>query len=124
MSKNTFPLEGNLTRDPELRRTQNGNAVCSFGWALANDENKAVAFVTGVAWGEDAEEIATKAKKGDLLKMEVRVNTRTYENAEGVKVWVTEFVKPSDGKFKITKRKATNGNNQEKPPKSNNDENF
>lgn len=124
--KNAFTIEGNLTRDPELRYTNSGKAVCSFGLALDNDDNKSVAFVTGLAWEKAAEDIADGVFKGGRIKLEVRVNTRNYKDGNGKTVWVTEFVLIQGGRYKILNKgtktqSGGNGSNNGNAAPSDND---
>jgi len=90
-------LIGRLVRDPELRYTPNGVPTASF--TLAVDRNftnkqgeKEADFINIVTWRGQAENIANYVKKGSLVAVEGRIQTRNYENNEGRKVYVTEVV--------------------------------
>ncbi len=91
---NKVILIGNLTKDPELRYTPNGVAVCTFTLAVnrrVNGENQAD-FIGIVAWQKTADLCATYLRKGRQAAIEGRIQTRSYDNKEGKKVYVTEVV--------------------------------
>lgn len=89
-------LIGRLTRDPELRKTQNGTSVCSFTLAVNRRQNQDgtqdADFINCVAWNKLADNIQLYQKKGNQLGIEGRINTRSYDNQQGQKVYVTEVV--------------------------------
>ncbi|TCS80797.1 single-stranded DNA-binding protein [Tepidibacillus fermentans] len=94
---NRVILIGRLTRDPELRYTPTGVAVTTF--TLAVDRNytnqqgqREADFIPIVAWRGLAENVANYLKKGRLTAVEGRLQTRSYENNEGKRVFVTEVV--------------------------------
>jgi len=92
---NNVSLNGRLTRDPELRFTPSGTAVCSFTMAVARDYKddsgeRPADFPGVVVWGQQAESVANYVKKGHMVGVTGRIETRNYENNEGVTVWVTE----------------------------------
>lgn len=94
---NRVVLVGRLTRDPELRRTQNGTAVASFTLAIDNrikDENgnKTTSFIPCVVWNQQAENCVRFVHKGSLVGIEGRLNQRTYQNKEGNNVQVIEVM--------------------------------
>lgn len=80
-------LAGNLTRDPELRFTNDGVPVCNFGLAVnrVRSKNDEVDFFDITAWRELGELIANYKKKGDPVLVEGRLQYRTWENNEGEK---------------------------------------
>lgn len=94
---NNVVLVGRLTRDPDLRYTSNGSAVATFNLAVnrnftnASGEREAD-FVNCVIWRKPAETLANYAKKGTLLGVVGRIQTRNYENQQGQRVYVTEVV--------------------------------
>ncbi len=99
MNLNKVFLFGNLTRDPELRQTPNGQVVCTFGIATNRSFNNAagqrqdqVEFHNIVAWGRQAEVIAQYMKKGSSLFLEGRLQTRSWDDQAGVKHTRTEIV--------------------------------
>ena len=94
---NNVTLVGRLTRDPELKYTGNNTAVASFSLAVnrnfkdANGEREAD-FINCVIWRQQAENLANWAKKGALIGITGRIQTRSYENQQGQRVYVTEVV--------------------------------
>ena len=94
---NNVVLVGRLTKDVELRYTPANQAVATFTLAVnrtfknANGEREAD-FINVVIWRQAAENLANWAKKGALLGITGRIQTRNYENAQGQRVYVTEVV--------------------------------
>lgn len=94
---NSTVLVGRLTRDPELKYTGNNVAVASFSLAVnrnfkdANGEREAD-FINCVIWRQQAENLTNWAKKGALIGITGRIQTRSYENQQGQRVYVTEVV--------------------------------
>ncbi|KUK82658.1 MAG: single-strand binding protein [Microgenomates bacterium 39_6] len=92
-------LIGNLTRDPELRYTSKGTAVCSFGlatnrnWTTDQGEKKEdVSFHRIVAWDKLAEICSQLLFKGKKVYVEGRLQTRRWEDQEGNTRQTTEVV--------------------------------
>ena len=90
---------GNLTRDPELRYTPNGQAVANFGvatnrrWSTPEGERKEeVEFHNLVVWGRQAETINQYLKKGQPIFVEGRLKTQNWEGTDGIKRNRTEIV--------------------------------
>lgn len=97
---NRVVLVGRLTRDPELRFTPNGVAVANFTLAVnrpfSNQQGEREAdFINCVVWRKPAENVANFLKKGSLAGVDGRVQTRSYDNNEGKRVFVTEIVAES-----------------------------
>mgnify|MGYP001205234941 CR=1 FL=1 len=97
---NRVVLVGRLTRDPELRYTPNGVAVASFTLAVnrtfTNQHGEREAdFINIVVWRRQAENVANYLKKGSLAGVDGRIQSRTYENNQGQRVFVTEVVADS-----------------------------
>lgn len=90
-------LVGRLTRDPELRNTGNGVNVTNFTIAVnrsfknASGEYEAD-FIQIVAWRGLAETICNNIKKGSLVGVDGRIQTRNYEAEDGRTVYITEIV--------------------------------
>jgi single-strand DNA-binding protein len=94
---NSVILIGRLTKDPDLRYTPSGQAVTTFSLAVdrgyQNQQGqKETDFINIVTWAKQAENVAQYCKKGRLVAVEGRIQTRNYENNEGKKVYVTEVV--------------------------------
>ncbi|MGB3683996.1 MAG: single-stranded DNA-binding protein [Rubrobacteraceae bacterium] len=87
VSFNRVVLAGNLTRDPELRFTNGGVPVCSFGMAVNRVRSKTeeVDFFDISAWRELGETIANYKKKGDPILIEGRLQFRSWEAQDGSK---------------------------------------
>lgn len=112
---NNVVLVGRLTRDPELRFTGNGSAVATFNLAVnrnfTNQSGEREAdFVNCVIWRKPAETLANYAKKGTLLGVVGRIQTRNYENQQGQRVFVVEVV--CDNFQLLESKKDNNQNNQ------------
>ncbi len=94
---NNVVLVGRMTRDAELRYTGNNQAVATFTLAVnrnfknAQGEREAD-FISCVIWRQQAENLANWAKKGTLVGITGRIQTRNYENQQGQRVYVTEVV--------------------------------
>lgn len=98
-SINKVIIIGNLTRDPEMRQTPNGQNVTTFGiatnreWMTRESERKSSAeFHECVAWAKLAEICANYLKKGHLVYVEGYLKTRSWDSPEGVKKFKTEIV--------------------------------
>ena len=94
---NNVVLVGRMTRDAELRYTPSNVAVATFSLAVnrnfkgANGERE-TDFINCVIWRQQAENLANWAKKGALVGITGRIQTRNYENQQGQRVYVTEVV--------------------------------
>ncbi|RXT08881.1 single-stranded DNA-binding protein [Ammoniphilus sp. CFH 90114] len=94
---NRVILVGRLTKDPELRYTPSGVAVTTFTIAVdkqfknAQGEREAD-FISVVAWRQTAELCAQYLKKGSQTGVDGRLQSRSYDNKEGKRVYVTEVV--------------------------------
>jgi single-strand DNA-binding protein len=87
VSFNRVVLAGNLTRDPELRFTQEGVPVAGFGIAVnrVRSKSEAVDFFNVSAWRELGERVANYKKKGDPVLVEGRLQYRTWQTPDGTK---------------------------------------
>lgn len=99
-SLNKVQLIGNLTRDPELRFTPQGTAVCTIGLATnrswvnpdSGEKNEDVEFHRLIAWSKLAEICGQLLKKGRKIYVEGRLQTRDWTTQDGQKRQVTEIV--------------------------------
>jgi len=98
-SLNKVQLIGNLTRDPELRYTPQGTAVCTFGLATnrqwtteAGDRKEEAEFHRIVAWNKLAELCAQLLFKGRRIFVEGRLQTRQWTGQDGAPRQTTEIV--------------------------------
>ena len=109
---NNVSLVGRMTRDAELRYTASNQAVATFTLAVnrnfksQNGEREAD-FINCVIWRQQAENLANWAKKGALVGITGRIQTRNYENQQGQRVYVTEVV--ADG-FQLLESQKERGN--------------
>ena len=111
-------LMGRLTRDPEIRYTQGDNPMCIARYTLAvdrrfsrnanNDGNNAD-FIPCVCFGKTAEFTEKYLKKGTKMAVTGRIQTGSYTNRDGVKVYTTEVV-VEDQEFAESKNASGNGN--------------
>lgn len=97
-SWNRVELIGNLTRDPELRYTPNGAAVCTFGMATnrtyvtEGERKEEVDFHRLVAWNKLAELCNQLLKKGMKVFISGRLQTRSWQGQDGTQRQTTEIV--------------------------------
>lgn len=89
MNLNKLMLAGNLTRDPELKYTAKGSAICAFGIAVnrewkteTGDKKEEVTFVDVTAFGKQAELIAQYLKKGNPLFLEGRLKLDQWDDKQ------------------------------------------
>ena len=99
MSVNKAILIGNLGKDPELRFTSGGKAVCTFSlatserWSSADGQkNESTTWHNIVAWGKQAETIKEYLSKGRQVYIEGRIANRSYDDKEGNKKYISEVV--------------------------------
>lgn len=110
---NNVVLVGRLTRDPELRYTPSNVAVATFSLAVnRNFKNQAgdyeADFISCIMWRQQAENFANWLKKGALVGITGRIQTRSYDNQQEQRVYVTEVVAES---FQILEKKDNAANN-------------
>ena len=93
---NKVVLIGRLSRDPELRHTTSGMAVCQINVAIsrrvAAGRDPETDFINVVVWDKQAENVARYLAKGRQVAVEGRIQTRSYDNNEGKKTYVTEVI--------------------------------
>ncbi len=93
---NRVLLIGRLSRDPELRHTNSGMAVCQINVAVGRrtgaGREPETDFINVVVWDKQAENVAKYLAKGRQVAVEGRIQTRSYDNNEGKKTYVTEVV--------------------------------
>lgn len=97
-SINLAIITGNVTRDPELRYTPSGSAVCSFGVATNHSIKKGdvwedkPTFHNVVVWGKVAEYLSNTLKKGMKVSLTGRIDNRQYDAKDGTKKYISEIV--------------------------------
>ena len=94
---NNVVLVGRMTKEAELRYTPSNIAVATFTLAVNRDfkgENgeREADFINVVLWRQAAENLANWTKKGSLVGVTGRIQTRNYDNQQGQRVYVTEVV--------------------------------
>lgn len=100
MNINKAIVVGNLTRDPETRTIPSGQSVASFGVATnrfwtdreSGEKKKQAEYHNVIAWGKLGEIAQQFLKKGGLVYVEGRLQTRTWQDQQGNKKFRTEIV--------------------------------
>ena len=113
---NRVVLTGRLTKDPELKFTNSGLAVASFTVAVDRQyRNQAgereADFINCVIWRKSAENFVNFTHKGSKVGIDGRLQTRSYENQQGQRVYVTEVV--VDTFSLLDSRQDNQGNSQQ-----------
>ncbi|MCH4167659.1 MAG: single-stranded DNA-binding protein [Streptococcaceae bacterium] len=111
---NNVVLVGRLTKDPELRYTASGVATASFTLAVNRQfKNQAgereADFIRCVIWRQSAENFSSWAKKGALIGVTGRIQTGSYENNQGQRVYTTDVVVDN---FQMLESRAARGESQ------------
>lgn len=114
---NITMLVGRLTKDSELRFTENEKKVGNFTLAINRDYKNTngeyeTDFINCVVFGEQAETLNKYTQKGDLIGVQGRFQTRNYEDKEGKKHYITEVL-VHKVQFLSTKNSQKNENNVE-----------
>ena len=118
---NRVVLVGRLTRDPELRKTQSGTSVCSFtmavGRRVSTQGQPDADFINCVAWNKTADLMTQYLHKGSLIGLEGRIQTRSYDNQQGQRVYcviksavlfqATQLIKSASGCPCVETRRPT-----------------
>lgn len=121
---NRVVLVGRLTKDPELRYTPSGVAVCRFTLAVnrqfSNQQGERQAdFVNILTWRKQAENVANYLHKGSLAGLEGRIQTGSYVGQDDKKVFTVEVVADS---VQFLEPKSQHGNQngspQQQPPQN------
>ncbi|MFT9486782.1 MAG: single-stranded DNA-binding protein [Tepidibacillus sp.] len=117
---NRVILIGRLTKDPELRYTPLGIAVATFTLAVERNYTnqqgeKEADFINIVTWRGLAENVANYLKKGRLTAVDGRIQTRSYDNNEGKRVYVTEIV-AENVRFLESANKNNSSNQKDQKP--------
>mgnify|MGYP001013167708 CR=1 FL=1 len=124
---NNVVLIGRLTRDVELRYTPSNIVVATFNLAVNRnfknqDGEREADFINCMMWQKSAENLANWTRKGMLIGITGRIQTRSYENQQGQRVYVTEVVADS---FQILEKRDNSANqssmDSQMPPFSDDD---
>lgn len=116
-------LMGRLTKDPELRYTNNKTPVCSFTIAVNNSYGgkQQTDFINCVAWNKTAEFVTKYFTKGKMIVIaDGRISTRSWETQDGKRAYATEVVanEVNFGETKSSQQTAT------QPPMQDDDDDF
>ena len=123
---NKVILMGRLTRDPEVRYTQGDNAMAIARYSLAvdrrfkRDGGPDADFINCVAFGKSGEFAEKYLKKGTKIAVVGRIQTGSYTNKDGQKVYTTDVV-VEEAEFVESKNSGSSDNNQSAPANKNTD---
>ena len=116
-SVNRVFLIGNLGRDPELRYTQNQTPVCNLNLATnevwtdkAGEKQERTEWHRVVVWGKQGEQVSKYLRKGSQVFVEGSLSTRSWEDKDGQKKYITE-IRAQSVRF-LDRRTETSGNAQ------------
>ena len=120
-SVNKAILIGNLGKDPELRYTPAGVAVCTFSLATtekwrdktSNEQRESTTWHNIVLWRRQAEIAKEYLSKGSPVYIEGRIQTRSYDDKEGNKKWITEIV---GDRLQLLGRRGEGGDHSSQAP--------
>ena len=124
---NKVILMGRLTRDPEVRYTQGDNAMAIARYSLAVDrrfkkdgDEQTADFINCIAFGKSGEFAEKYLKKGTKVAVVGRIQTGSYTNKDGQKVYTTDVV-VEEQEFAESKNSGSSDNNQSVPVNKNTD---
>ena len=124
---NKVILMGRLTRDPEVRYTQGDNAMAIARYSLAVDrrfkkdgDEQTADFINCIAFGKAGEFAEKYFRKGTKIAVVGRIQTGSYTNKDGQKVYTTDVV-VEEQEFAESKNSGSSDNNQSAPVNKNTD---
>ena len=124
---NKVILMGRLTRDPEVRYTQGDNAMAIARYSLAVDrrfkkdgDEQTADFINCIAFGKAGEFAEKDFRKGTKIAVVGRIQTGSYTNKDGQKVYTTDVV-VEEQEFAESKNSGSSDNNQSAPTNKNTD---
>lgn len=122
---NRVVLVGRLTKDPVLRKTQSGASVVQFTVAcdrnFKTDGQPTADFINCVTWNKTADVVANYTRKGHLIGVEGRIQTRSYDDQTGKRVFITEVLVDS---VQLLNNKSDGQQNQQQTQQQDNVENH
>lgn len=122
---NSVNLVGRLTRDPEIKYTNNGASIARFSIAVdrrfAKEGEQTADFINCVAFGKTAEFIEKYFHKGNRIGLGGRIQTGSYKNKDGATVYTTDVI-AENVEFVESKGSSSGGNNA--PAQSPSDDGF
>lgn len=110
---NQCQLIGRLVKDPELRYSTGGTPVVKFTLAINRQNNDEADFISCVAFNKLAENLANYQKKGNRIAVTGRIQTGSYENQQGQKIYTTDVIANSIEFLDYRSENAQNGSNSE-----------
>ncbi|MEV9640453.1 single-stranded DNA-binding protein [Mammaliicoccus sciuri] len=118
---NRVVLVGRLTKDPELKYTQSGIAVCRFTLACnrpfkSEGGEQQADFINCVAWRKQAENVANYLHKGSLAGVDGRIQTGSFEGQDGKRVFTVEVVTDSTQFLEPKSNRSEQPNNAQQAP--------
>ena len=123
---NKFSGMGRLTKDPELRRTQNQTAVCGFTLAVnrrfKQEGQPDADFINCTAWTKTAEFVEKYFRKGQMIAITGRIQTRFWDDNEGKRQYMTEVV--VEEAFFTESKKGNQENQDTNQTTTNDDDGF
>ena len=88
---NNVTLIGNLTKDPQLTKTQSGLSLCKFTLAVKREYSKDESdFISCIAWKQTADYLSQYGHKGDKVSVVGSLQTGSYDDKDGKKVYTTD----------------------------------
>jgi len=120
---NKIVVVANLTKDPELRYTPNGTAVCNLRLAInrkyksGEEFKEETCFITAIVWGKRAENCNEYLKKGNPIFIEGRLQSRSWDGQDGKKQYATEIV-AENIQFLDRTKEGTSQEIEELPPEA------
>ena len=121
---NNVTLLGRLSKEPDVRKTQNGTSVCQFVVAVdrrfKQEGGPTADFINCVAWKGTADFIGKYFGKGSRIAVVGSIQTRSYEDKDGKRVYVTEVVADSVY-FCESKNSSSNSAQNDVPPPTEDD---
>lgn len=121
---NRVVLIGRLTKDPVLRKTLNNKSVAAFTIACDRNtnQNQDADFINCIAWNHVADFLAKYIKKGALVSLEGRIQTRSYDDKNGNRIFKTEvaanLVQPLESKKERQQREQVNSSEAAPEPEA------
>ncbi len=105
---NKFIGIGRVTKDIEKKVTQSGKSVVSFTIAIKRDKETSD-FINCVSWNNTADFLSQYVSKGDLISIDGKVQTRSYDKQDGTKAYITEVITNAVNLLsKVQKEKSQN----------------
>ena len=118
---NCVALMGRLARDPEVRYTQGGNSMCVANYTLAVDRprrregEQAADFISCVAFGKTGEFVERYLRKGTKIAVSGRIQTGSYTNKDGARVYTTQVVAEQHWFCESKKAEESSGQQYSRP---------